>query len=246
LRQGQARAIRSQFVRKHLPIRALSAVRATFGGPPRTESKELWDNMANAANQVPTLSELYGRWEREHWSARSVDFTDDRRDWLNLADDERWQWYWLAGFAHFRKSETHAIISLSMLMPCLRSAEQQRVLGTQVAGESRHADFFERFHEQVLLAALPTAKQGPLTISAAYQELFIDSLTDIIRKAVDKPSDANLASAVLQLFIILEGSIALATFSVVRRLLAKTGRFCCAKRPMATSSLRGTANRPTC
>ncbi len=181
--------------------------------------------MANTANGVPTLSDLFERWEREHWNARSVDFADDRRDWLNLTDDERWQWYWLAGFSHFRKSETHAVICLSMLMPCLRCAEQQRVLGMQIADESRHADFFERFHEEVLLAALPTAKQGPLTISAAYQELFIDSLTDAVRKAADEPSHTNVAVAVLQLFIMLEGSIALATFSVVRRLLTKTGKF---------------------
>lgn len=172
-----------------------------------------------------SLSELYRRWESQHWVAQTVDFSTDRRDWLGLTDQERWQWYWLAGFAHFRKSETHGIVCLSALLPWLPQAEQQHVLGTQIADESRHAYFFERFHEEVLAHALPPAQQGPLSISPAYQRLFIEWPTVLVQNLATDPSRSNLATAVFHIFILLEGAVALASFSVIRRLLAKVNRF---------------------
>jgi ribonucleotide reductase beta subunit family protein with ferritin-like domain len=183
------------------------------------------DDMANADCSAPALSDLYGRWERQHWHAQEVDFARDRRDWLALTDHERWQWYWLAGFSHFRRSETHGLVCLATLLPCLRRPDQQLVLGTQIADESRHALFFERFHREVLDAAVPGARQGQSGISAAYQALFIDCAAALARKAANEPSPQNLAAAVLHIFIVLEGALALASFSVIRRLLSRVGLF---------------------
>jgi ribonucleotide reductase beta subunit family protein with ferritin-like domain len=171
------------------------------------------------------LSELYRKWERQHWTAQTLDFTQDRHDWLEITDHERWQWYWLAGFAHFRKSETHGVICLAALLPHLPRPEQQHVVGTQIADESRHAYFFERFHDEVLSSALPATQQGPLSISPAYHRLFLEWPSAVVRKAAAEPSAANLAVAVFQIFIVLEGSIALASFSTIRRLLSKVDRF---------------------
>ena len=178
-----------------------------------------------ASSDPSTSAELYRRWERQQWNAQAVDFAPDRRDWLELTDQERWQWYWLAGFSHFRKSETHAVVCLARLLPYLPQPEHQHFLATQIADEARHAVVFERFHGEVLAAALPTQTQGALTISPAYQCLFIDSLTEAVGNAVNRPGSDTLAAAALQLFIMLEGSIALASFVVIRQLLTKTSRF---------------------
>jgi ribonucleoside-diphosphate reductase beta chain len=168
------------------------------------------------ALETPTPSDLYRKWEGQHWKAAAINLSKDRDDWLGLTEHERWQWYWLAGFSHFRKSETHAVVLLSILLPCLVRPDQQHFLGTQIGDEARHAHFFERFYREVVLSALP---DGELTISPIYQRLFIESPTIATQNLVNNRSHDNLAVAAFHVFILLEGSIALASFSVIRRLL---------------------------
>lgn len=175
--------------------------------------------------QAPTPFALYRRWERQRWNAQAVDFSLDRCDWVALSELERWQWFWVAGFSHFRPSETHVVDCLAMLLPCLPRPDQRDYLRTQIADEIRHAYFFTRFDEEVLSAARPASDQGPLTISPAYQRLFFDSLTDVVRTVVKDPSRMNVARAAIHIFVVLEGSIALATLPVIRRLLSRTGLF---------------------
>lgn len=175
-----------------------------------------------SASGMSTPSDLYRKWETQQWKATAIDLSKDRDDWLGMTDQERWQWYWLASFAHFRQSETDAVIWLSTILPCLHRADQQHLLGFQIADEARHACFFDRFYREVLLAALP---DGEVTLSPDYRKLFVDTPAVVARSLVKDRSAANLAVAVFHVFILLEGSIALASFSVIRRLLIKTGRF---------------------
>jgi len=168
---------------------------------------------------------LYERWERQHWQAQAIDFTQDRRDWTELSDKERKQWYWLAGFSHFRESEVQALLSLGALLPCLPRADQRFFLATQIADEGRHAYFFERFHREVLDANRIDERARP-AISPTYERLFLTLTADLSRAAAARPEDcAALAVAVVHIFIVLEGSIALATFSTVRRVLERVKLF---------------------
>jgi ribonucleoside-diphosphate reductase beta chain len=167
-------------------------------------------------------SGLYGKWEVQHWKASAIDLSKDRDDWLGLTEQERWQWYWLASFSHFRGSETDAVVWLSRFLPCLVRPDQQHFLGTQIADEARHAYFFDRFHREVLLSALP---EGEVTASPIYQKLFIEMPAIVAANLTENRTDDNLAVAAFHVFILLEGSIALASLSVLRRLLLKTGRF---------------------
>ena len=181
--------------------------------------------MVFPANDVAMPLELYRKWERQYWRAHSIDFAGDRRDWLRLTDHERWQWYWLAGFAHFRQSESDAVIALAKLLPHLRLAEQQYAVAAQIADEGRHAFFFKRFHDEVVITALPSAALDSVTISPVYQNLFVDSMTATLEKAIAQPTQVNLAAVVFHFFIILEGCVGLASFAVIRRLLTKTKLF---------------------
>jgi len=174
------------------------------------------------ALETLTPSELYRKWEGQHWKVAAIDLSKDRDGWLGLNEQERWQWYWLAGFSHFRQSETDAVVFLSTILPCLARSDQQHFLATQIADEARHARFFERFYREVVLSALP---DGEVTISPAYKRLFIELPTIVTQNLVKNRSHDNLAVAAFHVFILLEGSIALASFSVIRRLLMKTGRF---------------------
>jgi ribonucleotide reductase beta subunit family protein with ferritin-like domain len=172
-----------------------------------------------------TLASLYIRWEKEFWRAHDLSLDRDKLDWINLSDDERRQWYWIAGFSHFRETEPHAVAVLTKLLPLLRSPQQQGVLALQIADECRHAFFFERFHEEVVMAAAPAPDQSQRGISPAYQYFTFDGVTASVNRATEEPDNANLAAAIFHVFIMLEGSLALASFSIIRLLLSKLELF---------------------
>jgi ribonucleoside-diphosphate reductase beta chain len=174
------------------------------------------------AFETLTPSQLYRKWEGQQWKAAAIDLSKDRDDWLGMTDQERWQWYWLACFSHFHQSETDAVVWLSTVLPCLVRPDQQHFLSTQIADEARHAYFFERFYREVVLKALP---DGEVTISPTYQRLFIEMPAIVAQNLVRNRSHDHLGVAAFHVFILLEGSIALASFSLLRRLLMKTRRF---------------------
>ena len=39
--------------------------------------------------QLMTPRQLYELWERQNWVSHEIDFTQDRRDWKAMPDDER-------------------------------------------------------------------------------------------------------------------------------------------------------------
>lgn len=175
----------------------------------------------DAVEDKVALADLYRRWERDFWSADGIDLSRDKVEWLALSERERRQWYWLAGFSHFRETEPHAVSMLAMLLPLLRLPEQQGVLALQLADEGRHAYFFERFHREVLAAAVPEADLSKVGISDAYRFISLDGVTASARAAAAEPSRENLAAAVFHVFVVLEGALALASFSMIRLLLSR-------------------------
>ena len=174
------------------------------------------------ASGILPFTGLHRKWENQQWKAAAIDLSQDASDWLQATAEERWQWFWLASFAHFRQSETDAVVWLSRLLPCLQNLDEQYLLAAQIADEARHAVFFERFHREVLQQALPG---GEVTISPSYRMLFVETPKRVADNLVKDRSAASLAVAVFHVFILLEGAIALASFSVIRRLLIKTTRF---------------------
>ena len=185
-------------------------------------SRKLRNPMAHLSTDENRPRVLYKQWERQHWSAHDIDFTQDRRDWLSISDRERWQWYWLGGFAHFRQTEMDVMVSMARLLPVLPHPDHQVFLGTQIADEARHVYFFNRFHSDVLDLARPQDEVKP---SALYQRVVADLPLAAVVKASTDPTAANIACAALHVFVVLEGAIALASFSVVRRLLMRVGLF---------------------
>jgi ribonucleoside-diphosphate reductase beta chain len=178
-----------------------------------------------ADRSVATPLELYRRWERQHWQADAIDLRTDAQQWQSLTEEERRRWYWLAGFSHFRDSELEAVATLSRLLPCLSHADQRCYLATQIADEARHSRFFLRYHAEVLDLA-PVRSGAPPSMSPAYQELTFGLPRELGERAAAAPHDASeLAQAVVHFFIILEGTLAMATFSMLRRVLDRSRIF---------------------
>jgi len=182
-------------------------------------------NEMDADQGKATLQDLYERWERDFWSAREIDFSEDKRDWLRLTDEERRHWYWLGGFSTYLQIEPDAVKYLSLLVPMLNTPRQQTALGLQIADEGRHSYFFQRYYDEVLSTALPVFDDKQATSSAPYRFLVFDGPAAAIDAAVQQRTDAALAGAIVHAFIVLEGTLGLASFSTIRLLLSRLKLF---------------------
>jgi hypothetical protein len=108
------------------------------------------------------------------------------------------------------------------MVSCVSEADQRCYLGVQIADEARHFYFFLRYHAEVLDTA-PLTSDLPASMSGAYHELTFALTRESSEHAVAAPGDASaLARAVFHFFIILEGTLAMATFSTLKRVLDRS------------------------
>src|SRR6266849_5831970 len=97
---------------------------------------------------LPTYRELYYRWERQQWKAQDIDFSDDRKQWEAMSQDEReMRIYALSAFFQGEACVTDTLAPYVLAMP----DEDMRIfLTTQLVDEARHTVFFERFFRKVM------------------------------------------------------------------------------------------------
>ncbi|MDO9354579.1 MAG: ribonucleotide-diphosphate reductase subunit beta [Solirubrobacteraceae bacterium] len=161
------------------------------------------------ASQI-SYSDLYARWERGHWLATEIDFTQDRIDWQEkLTEGERAAALWF--FALFFHGEDEVADDLSPYVEAAPIEEQTYFLTTQQVDESRHSVFFNRFmHEVVGLGdgtpgAGLQATEGHLTWG--HRETF-KNLAKVAHELHADRSPEKFAEAVTNYHVIVEGTLA--------------------------------------
>ena len=94
-------------------------------------------------------TDLYRRWEKGHWQATGIDFTQDRVDWRErmTAEQRRTAMWFFALFFHGEDSVTD---DLSPYIGAAPTEEQTYFLTTQQVDEARHSVFFQRFFHEVV------------------------------------------------------------------------------------------------
>jgi ribonucleotide reductase beta subunit family protein with ferritin-like domain len=165
--------------------------------------------MAVAADQV-SYSDLYARWERGHWSATALDFTQDRRDWAEaFSDFERTAALW--NYAMFFHGEDAVADDLSPFIDAAPREEQKYFLTTQQVDEARHAVFFNRFMHEVVEAGDGTIAGA---LEATRPELtwgFVKTF-EMLHRVVDElrrdRSRTKLAQAVTMYHFVVEATLA--------------------------------------
>ena len=101
-----------------------------------------------SASEQITYEDLYARWERGHWRATEIDFSQDRVDWHErLTPQQRRGALWL--YALFLHGEDSVTVNLSPYIDAASLDEQKYFLTTQQVDEARHAVFFSRFLHEV-------------------------------------------------------------------------------------------------
>ncbi|HEY7618651.1 MAG TPA: hypothetical protein VH834_02715, partial [Solirubrobacteraceae bacterium] len=63
--------------------------------------------------QLMTPRQLYELWERQNWISHEIDFTQDRRDWEAMSDEQRDEASW--GLANFFVGEERVTTQFSGL-----------------------------------------------------------------------------------------------------------------------------------
>ncbi|HEX4622025.1 MAG TPA: hypothetical protein VH208_10705, partial [Myxococcaceae bacterium] len=98
--------------------------------------------------ELPGPLDLYQRWERQQWSAHSLDFTTDKVHWDASGPflQEQLEQI-LSGFFVGEQAVTDTLSPLLLAAP---DEESRWFLSTQVVDEARHAYFFSRFFSEVL------------------------------------------------------------------------------------------------
>ena len=162
---------------------------------------------------LPTYRELYYRWERQQWKAGDIDFSEDRKQWEAMSQDEReMRIYALSAFFQGEACVTDTLAPYVLAMP----DEDMRIfLTTQLVDEARHTVFFERFFRNVM--GVETGKiEDSLAFARQYVNddlkfILIDSLTEVAERIRQEPRNmAHLVEGVTLYHIVVEATMALA------------------------------------
>jgi ribonucleoside-diphosphate reductase beta chain len=160
-----------------------------------------------------TPRELYELWERQQWSASTLDFSVDREQWPAL--DERARTRLMSRFSAFFIGEERVATAFAPFVGAAESLEEEAFLATQLVDEVRHTVFFDRFFEQVVGLDAQDTTEARLErtrqqVNADFGAVFDRRLMDIAERLRANPSDEEtLVEGVTLYHIAIEGTLAL-------------------------------------
>src|SRR5437588_11659137 len=167
-------------------------------------------------SQLPKIKlmeplELYRLWERQNWASHQIDFSQDRRDWEAMDDEERDSMLW--GWSAFFVGEERVTSQFSGLVMAAEDKHEEAFLLTQQVDEARHAQHFNRLFEQVIRfdgsfeARLERARQD---LNDDYATLFDGHLVDAHKALLADPANIEAKVDFVTLYhMVIEGTLAL-------------------------------------
>ena len=156
-------------------------------------------------------AELYRLWERQQWQSGAIDFTQDRRDWEGLGDEEREEMMY--GLSAFFVGEERVATQFSGLVMAYESQHEEAFLTTQQVDEIRHAQHFNNLYEHVLQydgSFEDRLERARGDLNDAYTVLFDEHLVEANRALVENPGDIEAKVDYITLYhMVIEGTLAL-------------------------------------
>jgi len=161
---------------------------------------------------MPSYMDLYRRWEAQQWAVADLDFSLDRKDWLESDDLDRKATLW--SHRLFFNGEERVTATLAPFVWAAPTPEIEIFLSTQMVDEARHTVFFEKWWHDVvgtdarnltdlLVEIRPEANEG-------YNELFYDRLPSTAQRLASNPNDFDaFVEGVTLYHIVIEATIAL-------------------------------------
>jgi ribonucleoside-diphosphate reductase beta chain len=154
------------------------------------------------------------------WDPRDIDFTQDRADWLALADDERDVLLRLTAlFQGGEESVTRDLLPLVMVIADEGRLEEEMYLTSFLWEEAKHVEAFRRFLDEVAEEHTDLARfQSP-----AYLRVFGQELPAAMGRLRHDASPAAQASASVTYNMVVEGILAETGYFAYDQLLRRNG-----------------------
>jgi ribonucleoside-diphosphate reductase beta chain len=161
--------------------------------------------------KLQTPREIYALWERQPWQSHAIDFAKDREDWAAMDEEEKGDVLW--GLSSFFLGEERVTTQFSGLVMAYENQQEEAYLTTQQVDEARHAQFFDRFYENVF--AFDGTMDDRLDrvreeVNDAFLKLFDGALVDANKRLIADPSDREAkVDFVTTYHMVIEGTLAL-------------------------------------
>jgi ribonucleoside-diphosphate reductase beta chain len=160
-----------------------------------------------------TPRELYELWERQQWSASTLDFSADREQWPRLGAPARVRL--MSRFSPFFIGEERVATAFAPFVGAAESLEEEAFLTTQLVDEVRHTVFFDRFFKEVIGFDVEDTIEARLEhtrlqVNDDFRAVFDERLMDIAeRLRADPSNDDALVEGVTLYHMAIEGTLAL-------------------------------------
>jgi ribonucleoside-diphosphate reductase beta chain len=177
-----------------------------------TSDPALQESADRGDTKLLSYKQLYELWERQQWRTQDIDFEQDRAHWTSFPEEERFQRMY--GLSSFFIGEQKVTDELGPMIYAAPSEEMKIFLSTQIADESRHVRFFDRFYSEVgvlesdsLAARLEETSSH---LNPAFNDLFDQMLGSRTRRLREEPGDQEtLVEAITLYHMVIEGMLAL-------------------------------------
>src|SRR5579884_3904246 len=167
-------------------------------------------------SQLPQIKlmnplELYRLWERQNWVSHEIDFSQDRRDWASLDEEERESMLW--GLSAFFVGEERVTNQFSGLVLAAEDKHEEAFLLTQQVDEARHAQHFNRLFEEVIDfdgSFEDRLARARADLNDDYVTLFDGHLVDAHQALLEDTSNIEAKVDFITLYhMVIEGTLAL-------------------------------------
>ena len=162
--------------------------------------------------KLMTPQQLYELWERQPWSAHAIDLERDVEAWqTTVTQDEKEALAY--NLSAFFIGEERVATQFSGLVRAYDDQSEEAFLTTQQVDEVRHAQFFNRFYEEVLQrdgTFESRLEQARGDVNDAFIELFDGHLVQAQERLLADPTDLEAKVDFVVLYhMVIEGTLAL-------------------------------------
>ncbi|PWH14861.1 MAG: R2-like ligand-binding oxidase [Anaerolineae bacterium] len=139
------------------------------------------------------------------WNPSEIDFSQDRRDWTGLTDDEKdLIWRLLGMFVSGEEAVTLDLLPLIRVIAAEGRLEEEMYLTTFLFEEAKHTDFFRRFLDEVAEARIDLQAYH----TENYRNIFYEALPQALLTLENDSSPAAQARASVTYNMVVEGVLA--------------------------------------
>jgi ribonucleoside-diphosphate reductase beta chain len=204
-------------------VTTLDALVAEQGDPGAAESEEQASRL-----KLQTPQQLYELWERQHWLSQELDFSQDKRDFADLTDEQKDHLLWL--LSSFFIGEERVTTQFSGLVMAYEDEHEESFLTTQQVDEARHMQFFDRFYREVIGVDNPDFEERLARVreelNEAFVKLFDESLVEAGQRLIADPSDREAkVEFVTTYHMVIEGTLALTGQNFITKYMEENGLF---------------------